>query len=223
MKVILTILFSASLLACHGENGAPAVSAASSTVEAGVETVPSSIEETSPKGDIAAMDIDSLIPSKFTKVAVEKGDLNGDGIVDALVLVQEAENVSMISGEGAKRSLLIVLADASGQYRIAKRNEKIVPCKTCGGVSGDPFGYMKVEKPGVFRLVIEGGSRERWSFDYLFSFDEQAQDWMAERIEMEAMGEPEDERAAKKILEAAEIPERRFEMVDPGKLPQPSI
>ncbi|RMH90995.1 hypothetical protein EBB59_08585 [Lysobacter pythonis] len=168
------------------------------------------------------MEIKDIVPEGYKLVSSQKGDLNKNGLDDALVLVEEVGNTSMVLGQGAKRKLLVVVANAAGGYELARSNDKIVPCNTCGGVSGDPFGYMKIDAPGIFRLVVEGGSRERWSFEYLFSFDTQKQDWIAEKIEMETVDE-QDGRVVNKTLTGAEIPERRFETIDPEKLVQPVI
>lgn len=213
MKTILAISFSMLLLACQGEGATPAASTISPAAVA-VDAATPATKDNETQGGSTAMDIDSLVPDKYVKVAVEEGDLNGDGVADALLLVEASDNASLISGEGAKRSLLIVVGDASGKFRVVRRNDNIVPCKTCGGVSGDPFGYMKINGAEGFKLVVEGGSREGWSYEYDFVYSASVSDWLIQKVTMDVVDSV-DEKSVSKVLESSQFADSRFESIAP--------
>ena len=73
-------------------------------------------------------------------IALETGDLNGDGRKDFVLVTSEIvpENAQFEEGAGA-RSVLILTRDASGVLGLAASNDIVVYCKVCGGVFGDPF------------------------------------------------------------------------------------
>src|SRR5262245_50189985 len=83
-----------------------------------------------------------FIPKGKTALAVESVDLNGDGAKDVILVL---ENASAASGEGAedKRTLFILTADKTGKFSLAKSNDKVVYCRSCGGVFGDPFAGLR--------------------------------------------------------------------------------
>ena len=100
--------------------------------------------------------------------AIESADLNGDGTKDYILVV---ENAKAADGEGVddKRSLLILTSDSSGKLKLIKTNDKIVFCRSCGGVFGDPFAGVRV-KLNSFKVDNYGGSNWRWSYSYTFNY-----------------------------------------------------
>lgn len=82
-------------------------------------------------------------------------------IVAALVLAASLDVQAFVEpfDPEAPRPLLIPVRDADGKVRLAKRSAKTVACRTCGGVLGDPFESVHVEK-GRFTVEHYGGIQE---------------------------------------------------------------
>jgi len=108
------------------------------------------------------------------------GDLNGDGRLDALVVLDQPEPGNALDG-GPPRTVVLAVADAAGQLRKATQNDKIIPCRDCGGIGRDPFGYSRIDKDG-FTLLTEGGSREHWWSEYTFKYTADAKSWTLAKV-----------------------------------------
>lgn len=108
----------------------------------------------------------TLIPPGWSIAQSVKGDINGDGQEDWVSVLEKADNES-----GKIRYLIAALRQVDGHYRRAFVAPGVVMCSTCGGVSKpDPFDSL-----GINRRVIvinqSSGSRERWSSELRFRFD----------------------------------------------------
>lgn len=124
----------------------------------------------------------SFVEKGARPLAIEAGDLNGDGLSD-YVLVLEKEEPAM-DADGwpiGQRPLLVVVRGKDG-LRLAKRNDKVVYCSTCGGVMGDPFMGVRLEKKG-FSVEHYGGSAWRWSNAYTFAYSRRDDTWQLVRVE----------------------------------------
>lgn len=123
-------------------------------------------------------------------IDVVMGDLNGDGRDDALVVLDPPAG----SKAGQGRDLVILVRDAAGNLKKVAHNDKIIPCATCAGASGDPYkGIVGGSRPGEFAVKLEGGSRERWSDTYTFNYEDQYHQWFfikgERRVEDTATGQ----------------------------------
>jgi len=116
-------------------------------------------------------------------IAVEKGDLNGDGRED-FILVLERENPAKDKDDFPvnQRPLLILLRGADGRLGVAKRNERIIMCSQCGGIFGDPFEGVTVGR-NTFTAEFYGGSAWRWKYSYKFNYSRLDQTWQLVRTE----------------------------------------
>jgi hypothetical protein len=123
-----------------------------------------------------------------TPIAVEKGDLNRDGRSDYILVVEHAGK------EDAPRSLLVIVGNADGSLKLARRSEKAVYCRECGGVFGDPFNGIEIRKD---RFVVHhyGGSSWRWTNDATFAWSRRDRTWQLVRVETSSFhaGDPENE------------------------------
>lgn len=118
-----------------------------------------------------------------TALALETADLNGDGFADFVLVV---ENTGAANREGSDdiRSLLILIADRTGKLKLAKRNDKVVYCRSCGGVFGDPFAGLTVKR-NSFTVDNYGGSNWRWSDSYTFNYSRIDQTWQLVKVTKE--------------------------------------
>lgn len=126
------------------------------------------------EGDVPR-DVQPFVEKNTTVLAVERGDLNRDGREDA-VLVLEPQDPEQ------PRPLLLLTRDANGALALAKRSDKAVYCRNCGGIMGDPFQGVTVEK-GRFTIEHYGGSSWRWSFNLTFAWSRRDRSWQLVRVE----------------------------------------
>ena len=116
-------------------------------------------------------------------IALERGDLNGDGRGD-FILVLEKENPARDGNDfpANQRPLLVLLRGADGKLTAAKRNERIVMCSQCGGVFGDPFEGV-VAGRNTFSVEHYGGSNWRWKYSYKFNYSRIDKTWQLVRVQ----------------------------------------
>lgn len=167
--------------------------------------------------DATVSELKSFVDDGATVLASQRGDLNGDGVQDVVLVLDHPKSSDDQLGEGAHRSLLLLIRDDAGQLSKAKQNDAIVPCAKCGGIAGDPFGYVRVEK-GAFMVLVEGGSRERWSDEYVFGYSGEEQDWLLDKV-IHGVTDTITGEAEQTELTRKDFGVIRFEEFDPSKLP----
>ena len=113
-------------------------------------------------------------------LAFEQADLNRDGRQDAILVLETVK--ADPDGDGRSRTLLILVGQAEGTFREAKRNAKVVYCSACGGMMGDPFQGVSVG-PGTFTVENAGGSSWRWGVGYRFNYSRRDDTWQLVRVE----------------------------------------
>ena len=150
-------------------------------------------------------ELQRFVEKNTTAIAVERGDLNRDGRSD-YILVLERPDEGDVEGP---RSLLILVRNADGSLKLAKRSDKAVYCRECGGMLGDPFQGITIKKD---RFVIHhyGGSSWRWTNDFTFAWSRRDQTWQLVRVESRDFhaGDPETEKLI------VEKPPRDFGKID---------
>jgi hypothetical protein len=120
-------------------------------------------------------DVEPFVEKNTTILAVERGDLNRDSREDA-VLVLDPEDPDQ------PRPLLLLLRGTDGTLKLAKRSDKAVGCRQCGGIMGDPFQSVTIGK-GRFTIEHYGGSSWRWSSSTTFAWSRRYQSWQLVRVE----------------------------------------
>lgn len=141
-------------------------------------------------------DVSSLVPAGMKVVETIRGDLTGAGHSDALVVISSPSAGNEKLGEGQPRTVILLTQDASGSLQKAAENRRIVPCARCGGLAGDPYAFSRIEK-GQFTISISGGSRQRWSAEYVFQYSAQAHDWYLQKAERGAYDQISEENISK--------------------------
>lgn len=122
--------------------------------------------------------VNPFIPKGFEVLSLTKGDINNDQLTD-YVLVCKSKKES--EDEGLPRPLLLIVQYANKKYTVAKKNEQIVMCAGCGGVMGDPFVGVEINKDGSFTVQHFGGSAWRWSKDVTFRYGADEENWILSR------------------------------------------
>ena len=122
-------------------------------------------------------DIAALVPDDTAVIMEKRGDLDGDGDQDVLLVLQKKTQA-----ESAPRGLMILRSAADGSFEKVVENPSAILCQSCGGMMGDPLSDVEIHT-GEFVLAFEGGSRELWSRTYSFTYSETEGDWHLERID----------------------------------------
>jgi len=125
-----------------------------------------------------SQDFRSFIPNDYDTLddGVARGDLNKDGIEDIVIVVgskwEQDENWSEKASDSnvAPRLLIILFGTDSGYVQIAKKDKAIL-CKDCGGIFGDPFAGIEINK-NVLSINHYGGSNWRWGYTHKFRFQD---------------------------------------------------
>jgi hypothetical protein len=101
-----------------------------------------------------------------------KGDLNKDGIDDAVLALyhtMENEDMEKINTDSIPPRLLVILFGSSKGYIQSAKSSTTLLRKYCGGVFGDPFNGIIIDK-NVLTISHYGGSNWRWSITDKFRF-----------------------------------------------------
>ncbi|CAH2212073.1 hypothetical protein [Tepidibacter aestuarii] len=116
-------------------------------------------------------EISDLIPKGWHILEKVKGDLNEDNIDDIAVII---EGISEIEDEAPNRELLIAFGNKDGTYTLSIKAKSAILRADEGGVWGDPFEGISVDK-GYILISFYGGSNWRWYGNYRFRY--QDNDW----------------------------------------------
>jgi len=118
-------------------------------------------------------------------IALEKADLDRDGRPDWLLVLEYAQariDPRDRYEEEGPRALLLLRRAPDGRLVMAARNDRVVFCRGCGGMMGDPFQGLEAG-PGRFTVTNAGGSRYRWSRAYTFAWSRSDAAWQLVRVE----------------------------------------
>lgn len=119
--------------------------------------------------------LQEFIPQEWSVKAKAEGDLNKDGLNDiAAVLINDTMEKNNTDETDLTRLLIILFKNSDGTLKLSAASEKAILCNSCGGVFGDPFESIKIEK-GVLVISHYGGSSDRWAYVHRFRF--QDGDW----------------------------------------------
>lgn len=127
----------------------------------------------------AKMNLDQFVPEGFSILDTTKGNLNLDEFPDyALVLKNNKEDEE--NGAEFVRPLLLIAGNADRSLTLAARNDRVVFCKICGGVFGDPFDGIII-KNGFISVEHYGGSNWRWTRIITFRYSKEDKTWLLSR------------------------------------------
>ncbi|WP_342435510.1 hypothetical protein NSS79_17760 [Paenibacillus sp. FSL L8-0436] len=118
-------------------------------------------------------DINTLIPSGWRVLIQDdepvttEGDLNKDGITDVAMII---EQLQPNTEEAPERSLLIAFG-TNDSYLLSIIADKVILKSDEGGVWGDPFESLSIDRGSVV-VSDYGGSNWRWYNKYKFRFQD---------------------------------------------------
>ena len=105
-------------------------------------------------------------------------DLNGDGLDDYLVVLEQDKKLAPDIQETLKRSLLIIIRQKDNSLKLEKRNNLAVACSTCGGrVDDDGFEEIKANKRSFSVKNHTMGTAYQTSDTYSFGYSRRDNTW----------------------------------------------
>ncbi|MDP4236427.1 MAG: hypothetical protein Q8919_08280, partial [Bacteroidota bacterium] len=112
----------------------------------------------------------------------ESGDLNKDGIQDAILILRKdgEDSTSDVIEHPEARPLLLLIRSSDGKLNLAARNDSTVYCINCGGMLGDPYTRIVIKK-GYFTIEHYGGSSWRWTRDITYKYSTKDKCWYLHR------------------------------------------
>lgn len=131
-----------------------------------------------PKLIEAASAIEGFVPKGWRLEKKIETDLNGDGRSDAVAVIitgEQGYNEKTQSSTFVTRFLLLALRGDDGKLHRSVVSDDAVLDGDEGGVMGDPFQDVTVER-GAVVIVHYGGSRDRWGYTHRYRF--QSGQWM---------------------------------------------
>lgn len=165
------LAFAIILCACDNKNESSStnteISGTSANAGNGSEDASDSTEESTtpaPKVETSPWDTTGL-----KRLDAAKGDLNKDGKDEMVVVFDNGEMRDM----GTEREIHI-LKDVDGNWELWKKSIGAVLPSDHGGMMGDPFQGVLVER-GCLVVSHFGGSRWKWSYVHRWRF--QNNDW----------------------------------------------
>ena len=147
-----------------------------------------------------------LIPRETNLLDFQIADLNGDGRPDFVFIVET--KVGQPDDDG-QRTLLIAVRQPDGTLKTVKQSDKIVYCRQCGGVWGDPYEHLNAEK-GRFSVGHYAGSNWRWTNSFTFAYSRRDNTWQLVRVDESSYHTA----APNKVKSHTYIPPRDFGKID---------
>ncbi len=117
----------------------------------------------------------SFIPTGYESLDYIPGDLNGDKRPDAILILKQPGEDSLDMDE-TQRPFILLISQSDGNLKQVLRNDKVVMCRHCGGVFGDPYEGTQINETG-FSIFFYGGSSWRWASAYEFIWKPAKKNW----------------------------------------------
>ena len=118
-----------------------------------------------------AVDPAGLLPFGWQLLTQAVGDLNKDGNDDLALVIAPEDEANRNQNENPRRRLVVYFQLADGRYSRVIESTSAILCYHCGGVFGDPFESLDIER-GAVVLRHYGGSRDRWGLTHRFRWQD---------------------------------------------------
>jgi hypothetical protein len=123
---------------------------------------------------------DDYAADGWRAVASATGDLNRDGLDDAVVVIEAPGGITEPANactaeddysDAPVRRLIVAFVEADGRFTRAADEPRVALRADEGGAFGDPFEGVFIEHGSVV-IMSYGGSRWRWALTLRFRFDD---------------------------------------------------
>lgn len=145
--------------------------------------------------------VSAYVPQTHTILDRYQSDLNQDGLEDIILVLSRKDENAEGSGEeeGTRRRLIILMNKGDGYEKLVD-SERIVYCKVCGGMMGDPYLGIKIKAP-FFTVEHYGGGTERWQLYITFKYDRQRRNFFLHKLGMESFSAVDPGGTGKSVVE----------------------
>jgi hypothetical protein len=120
---------------------------------------------------------EAFVPKGWHVLEKTEGDLNKDNLPDIAAVIESdkpVKNLKETDNEQQPRILFVAFKQADGSYKLSIQSNEFVLLSNEGGVLGDPWLGMVIQR-GTLLVQFYGGSSSRWGYDYRWRF--QNDDW----------------------------------------------
>ena len=118
----------------------------------------------------------SVFPSDYVVMDSVYGNLNLDPYTDVVMVFCHKSETEGATYSERPRALMIFLGDSSGMLNLEVRNDNIVYAEVYGQMFGESFDGVEIDS-GMLRVNHYGGSRFRWTADYVFEYNREKKSW----------------------------------------------
>lgn len=117
----------------------------------------------------------SIFPKGYVIKDIVYGDLNLDAYTDAIIVLR---SVSEQPGSFCEvpRWFYILTSDNTETYSVAFKSTTVTPAQEAGQMFGEPYNGIEIDS-GTFIVRHYGGSRFRWTCDYVFEYSPGKKTW----------------------------------------------
>lgn len=123
--------------------------------------------------------LETFVPAGWKVLGQASGDLNKDGVEDVAAVIETVDDVDHVPGcdkwrtESSRpaRTLILLFGEAGGGFVLSAKDNHIVLRSDEGGVFGDPFYGIDIQR-GAVVLNHYGGSAWRWAQVYRFRYQD---------------------------------------------------
>jgi hypothetical protein len=163
-------------------------------------------------------ELSAFLPPGTSLRLVERGDIDGDGDQDAVIVLDTAD------GYAARqpRPLLLLLRGTDGRLQRAIENPRAIVCRRCGGMVGDPLQGIRIA-PGALTLRFEGGSREFWSSEFQFTPAPGGDAWRLTGVTHHSFDRADGGKGAERALSSEEIGDVSLGSFDASEFPADAL
>ncbi|WP_156901772.1 hypothetical protein [Azohydromonas australica] len=116
------------------------------------------------------VEVQPFVEAGTTPIALRSADLNGDGQLDYILVLEKQTSEDQESDwEEGQRPFLLIVREPSQKLRLAKRNDRIIRCSTCGSDMHDPLEAIEADFEGfsVRQRGWDGSSTFRFEYSRL--------------------------------------------------------
>jgi hypothetical protein len=154
-------------------------------------------------------DLAQFVPEGYVILDTISGDLNLDQYADMLMILKKNEEET----DEDRRPLLILLGQEDNTCKLAVRNDNVVLGANDGGVMGDPYVKMVINK-GYFSVEFNGGSSSRWIRIITFKYSPDDNYWFLHKDSEEGYSTFDPDNRTSNIKTAKDFGKVRFDEFD---------
>jgi len=140
-------------------------------------------------------------------IEIVRADLNGDGLSDFILVLEKLPTAD--ESHMLERTLLIIVRQAGGTLKLARRSESAVRDDDCGGPFGDCFQGVTA-KDRAFTITEYGGGSWRFDRKSTFRFSSRDQTWQLVRVEEWSFHVSNPSKVKRKVY----VPPRNYGKID---------